>query len=143
MSTLTSSSFPLPSDDSDRPPLPSVPPPDSDAHAVQKYLTTYWRWCGYGYDESVYLARKLQGVDAEMLYRFEEKLEEVYGCMGRCLWDRIQRERWGVVSFCVSFFSVSLSFCFLFLGRDGALGRRGVKVGRRIENGWLMMWVVW
>ncbi|KAI4266583.1 MAG: hypothetical protein LQ337_008739, partial [Flavoplaca oasis] len=76
MSTLPSSSSPKPFDDcasdSERPDLPSVPPPDSNAQAVQEYLITYWRWSGYVYDESVYLARKLQGVDAERLYRLEE-----------------------------------------------------------------------
>ncbi len=119
MSTLLSSSdhqhFPLPSDDSDRPSLPSVPPPDSNAQAVQEYLITYWRWCGYIYDESVYLARKLQGVDAEMLYHLEEaQLEEVYGCMGRCLYDRIERARFGLVSFFL--------LLFLEVGGEGASG---------------------
>ncbi|KAI4261130.1 MAG: hypothetical protein L6R42_003666, partial [Xanthoria sp. 1 TBL-2021] len=79
----------------ERPPLPSVPPPNSNASAVQDYLITYWQ--GFHYNYSLYLARKLKGLDAEALYRLSEaELVEKYDFAGQNLYDRIAQARYGM-----------------------------------------------
>lgn len=104
MPTITSEVIPDPFEDvvssDELPPLPSVPPPNSNANAVQDYLITYWMWQGFHYRYSLYLARKLKGLDAEALYRLSEaELVGKYDVAGQNLYDRIARARYGVVSF--------------------------------------------
>lgn len=104
MSTTTSEVVPDLFEDvvstEEQPDLPSVPPPNSNASAVQDYLITYWLWHGFHYRYSLYLARKLEGLDAEALYRLSEaELVEKYDVAGQNLYHRIARARYGMVSF--------------------------------------------
>ncbi|KAL8752236.1 MAG: hypothetical protein Q9199_005885 [Rusavskia elegans] len=104
MPTITSEVIPEPFEDvisyDVLPDLPSVPPPNSNASAVQDYLITYWMWQGFHHSYSLYLARKLKGLDAEALYRLSEaELMEKYDVAGQNLYHRIARARYGMVSF--------------------------------------------